>query len=98
MNRQPSATPETSSEVKARINKAVFALVQEVLPLMGDTDNRDILLKQLCLPLLPQEAPAYSSLAPRLITYHRMEPDAALLLFALCCLVLFRLEKSSRSS
>ena len=47
MNRQPSATPETSSEVKARINKAVFALVQEVLPLMGDTDNRDILLKQL---------------------------------------------------
>jgi len=53
---------------------------------------------RLCLPLLPQEAPAYSSLAPRLITYHRMEPDAALLLFALCCLVLFRLEKSSRSS
>ena len=47
MNRQPSATPETNSEVKARINKAVFALVQEVLPLMGDTDNRDILLKQL---------------------------------------------------
>ena len=53
---------------------------------------------RLCLPLLPQEAPAYSSLAPRLITYHRMEPDAALLLFALCCLVLFRLEKSSRSA
>ena len=50
------------------------------------------------LPFLPQSAPAYSSLAPRLYTYHRMEPDAALVLFLLCCLVLFRLEKSSRSA
>ncbi len=57
-----------------------------------------LLFLRLLLPLFPQTAPAYSSLAPRLYTYHRMEPDAALLLFLLCCLVLFRLEKSSRPS
>ena len=43
MNRQPN----TGSEVSARINQAVYGLMQEVLPLIGDTENREILLEQL---------------------------------------------------
>ena len=52
-----------------------------------------LLLLRLLLRLLPEEAPAFSSLAPRVIPITHGRPDAALVLFLLCCLVLSQLEQ-----
>lgn len=45
---------------------------------------------------LPGVVEAASSLAPRVICRTRTAPDAALVLFLFCCLVLFRLERSAK--
>lgn len=45
---------------------------------------------------LPGVAEVVSTLAPQVICRTRTAPDAALVLFALCCLVLFRLERGGR--
>lgn len=74
-NRQP-AVPQNDSGVSSQINEAVFNLVQEVLPLLGDNDNRDLLLRQLdrCvlwLRLLPR------SLTEKKWTYQEFEAALA---------------------
>lgn len=51
---------------------------------------------RLFLHWLPGAADVISTLAPRVICRTRTAPDAALVLFAFCCLVLFRLERSAR--
>ena len=51
---------------------------------------------RLFLHWLPGSADVISTLAPRVICRTRTAPDAALVLFAFCCLVLFRLERGSR--
>lgn len=51
---------------------------------------------RLFLHWLPGAADVISTLAPRVICRTRIAPDAALVLFAFCCLVLFRLERSAR--
>ena len=51
---------------------------------------------RLLLRWLPGVADVVSTLAPRVICRTRTAPDAALVLFAFCCLVLFRLERSTR--
>ncbi len=51
---------------------------------------------RLFLHWLPGAADVISTLAPRVICLTRTAPDAALVLFAFCCLVLFRLERGSR--
>ena len=52
-----------------------------------------LFLLRLLLQLLPAEAPAFSSLAPRVISTTHGKPDAALVLFLLCCLALSQLER-----
>lgn len=47
INRRPPADAECGNEVTTRINAAVFRLVQEVLPLLGDAHNRELLQEQL---------------------------------------------------
>lgn len=74
INRQPAS--QSGSEANAPINAAVFRLVQEVLPLLGDTDNKDRLLEQLdrCvlwLRLLPR------ALAEKKWTYEEFEAALA---------------------
>ena len=51
---------------------------------------------RLFLHWLPGAADVISTLAPRVICRTCTAPDAALVLFAFCCLVLFRLERSAR--
>ncbi len=55
-----------------------------------------LLFFRLFVRWLPGAAEAISTLAPRVICRTRTAPDAALVLFAFCCLVLFRLERGSR--
>lgn len=47
-----------------------------------------LLLLRGLLRLIPGEAPAFSTLAPRIVAVWRLPPDSAFFLFALCCLVL----------
>ncbi len=49
------------------------------------------------LALLPGAADVVSTLAPTVIPTTRTAPDTALVLFALCCVVLYRLDQSRRS-
>lgn len=51
---------------------------------------------RLFLRWLPGTADVISTLAPRVICRTHTAPDAALVLFVFCCLVLFRLERGSR--
>lgn len=46
-NKHQPPVPQSGNEVAAQINAAVFRLVQEVLPLVGDAQNREILLQHL---------------------------------------------------
>ena len=52
-----------------------------------------LLLLHFLLRLLPAEAPAFSSLAPQVIPITHGQPDAAFVLFLLCCLALSQLER-----
>lgn len=52
-----------------------------------------LLLLHFLLRFLPAEAPAFSSLAPRVIPITHGQPDAAFVLFLLCCLALSQLER-----
>lgn len=52
-----------------------------------------LLLLRLLLRFLPEETPAFSSLAPRVIPATHGQPDTALVLFLLCCLALSQLER-----
>ena len=52
-----------------------------------------LLLLHFLLRLLPAEAPAFSSLAPQVIPITHGKPDAAFVLFLLCCLALSQLER-----
>ena len=55
-----------------------------------------LLFFRLSLRFLPGATDAISTLAPRVICRTRTAPDAALVLFAFCCLVLFRLEQGRK--
>ncbi|WP_270912598.1 hypothetical protein [Allofournierella sp. CML151] len=78
----------------------VRALLCAELPLWPLAVTRPIhlgfslLFLRLLLGWLPGTVQALSTLAPRVICRTRTAPDAALVLFALCCLMLFRLEGS----
>lgn len=80
----------------------VRALLCPELPLWPLAAARPLhLVLSLCyfrlfLHWLPGAADVISTLAPRVICRTRTAPDAALVLFAFCCLVLFRLERSAR--
>lgn len=80
----------------------VRALLCPELPLWPLAAARPLhLVLSLCffrlfLHWLPGAADVISTLAPRVICRTRTAPDTALVLFAFCCLVLFRLERSAR--
>lgn len=54
-----------------------------------------LLLLQLFLRLLPGETAAFSSLPPQVFPMSRTAPDAAFVLFLLCCVTLHRLERTA---
>lgn len=80
----------------------VRALLCRELPLWPLVAARPIhlgfslLFFQALIRRLPGVTEAVSTLAPRVICRTRTAPDAALVLFAFCCLVLFRLERGAK--
>ena len=79
-NCQPPEATQMGHEVDTQINEAVFRLFQEVLPLLGDTHSRELLLRNLdrfvlWLRLMPRP------ITPKRWTYEEFEtalsvPDA----------------------